>query len=174
MDDKRVRELISKDLFVIKDGRITLFRKIDYIMYPSRGIAVNFQRIGKDFGINFLFDLGYKTGLTHWEEISTTLNSIQKFLPSRLNSIFLIMEMTGQGKIEILEDTKNKIVIKLINNPSINHSKDLFGKNSLVCYFYAGLYSAILSKEREIPKLRLNETKCITKGDSYCEFVYKK
>ncbi|MEM4625352.1 MAG: 4-vinyl reductase [Candidatus Pacearchaeota archaeon] len=167
------KEIISKDLFTIKSGRIILFKKIDYTMYPSRAFALNLQKIGEDFGVNFLFNLGYQTGIIHYEELLKVLSKLNKYLPQRLNSILFIMEMTGQGKLKILKSEKDELRVTLANNPSILHSKKMYGHKSKICNFYCGLYSAILSQQMNLTKLKFKEIKCITKGDNVCEFLYQ-
>lgn len=174
MATEEIKEIVMKNLLKVEKGRPKLFNALDYTMYPARAMAITLQHVFKDFGESFMFKIGFKAGDEAEKEREKAIKLIQRFLPERLSSLFLVFEITGLGKIEIQECDvkKQKLILKMTNNPAVDNAKELYGGKSGICSFFRGVYSSIVEKNLGIKNCKLKETKCITKGDPYCEFRF--
>ena len=169
-----LKELMLKKAVTIEDNRIKLFHTINYTLYPARALAVVLQLLGEKGGKKYLFELGKTMASDAIDEIYEYFQKVGKFIPDRIKALQPILEISGFAKFDKIEFYKGKIILKLSSHPVIDFSVELFGKNSVVCEFYRAVFSAFCQKLLKFKKCELNESKCISKGDPYCEWVFGK
>ena len=87
-----------------------------------------------------------------------------------LDNVLTQNRMTGWGASRILNYDKKRetLTILLENNPlaATLNTKDIAG---VVCNFHRGYWIGVVSEILE-KQVNCTETRCISKGDSYCEF----
>lgn len=166
VDKKKIDEFLVKGLFKIINGRISILKDIDYIMYPTRGVVVNFQQVGEDLGADFVYDLGYEMGKKTKKILNENISSLKNYLPEKFQSIYFLLEITGHGMISTIKQDENKISFKVSNNKSLEFGKSLYKKKSYVAEHYAGYYLAFF----DFPKECLRKIKS---GKSY-SFEYER
>lgn len=165
-------ERLAKKLLKIDNGGVKFFNKIDYIMFPACSMGEMLQKIGKDFGSEYLFELGYEAGKDGSNEMFEKLGLLAKSTMSNIKIINIMFETLGFGRFDIKYIRKNSILFHLTGHPVIEYGKMKFGKNSKICSHYAGIFSIHAEKELKVKDCKLKETQCITKGDKFCEFHY--
>jgi len=85
-----------------------------------------------------------------------------------------LTEFTGFGTIRIIKWSVEKnghhlVKIHVKNNPVIEHSKRLYGKKSMGCAFFRGVFSAHLEFETYAKNVNFVEKHCqCKKGGGYC------
>jgi hypothetical protein len=93
-------------------------------------------------------------------------------------AIIEMLEFIGYGKIEFIKAHIEKsghhhIIIHVKDNPVIEHSYKLFGKKSMVCKWFMGVFAAHGELELGIRNTNLKENKCVCKSSPYCEWETK-
>ncbi len=121
------------------------------------------ERFGDEIALTVLYHLGYSVGLKafelHFEEYAGDLTKC-------LNILSALLLSYGWARIETVSASKNGICIRAYDlwECSILDRRGSTGSS----YFrgtLAGLFSRILGSE-----VSVIETKCISKGDPFCEF----
>jgi predicted hydrocarbon binding protein len=163
------KELVTKNLITVVNNRLNLLNEIDLTTYGARAWAYTLQEIGKKKDEKFLFDLGYLMGGDVAEELLAVLKKKREFITKKLYDLTNIIQLTGFGIVTIKKEN-NKTKITVENNYTIIYAKELYGKDSKVCSFYAGVYSAFFNKF-EGKNIKLKQQNCICKGDSKCIFI---
>lgn len=156
-----------------------MFGKIDYVMFPASALGEMWQKLGKDFGDEYLFDLGYIAGKDGSKEMLDKLGMLNKSVPINKSIIDKMFETLGFGnmKFEILHSKQGKCLLKLTNHPVIEYGKRLFGNKSKICSLYRGIFSIHGERELRIKNCHFIETQCICNGDKQCEWstgIFKK
>ena len=95
-------------------------------------------------------------------------------IAKRLKMVQTFMEMIGFGKAEVIvyNIKDKKALLHLTNHPVLEWGKKLYGKNSMVCSYYLGVYSAHAASEMKIKGAKLVETQCIRNGARFCEWSF--
>lgn len=178
-----VSDILSKLLlgraFTTEKGRIVTFGRIMWILYPARAMAKMLQDIGKKNGEEYLYKLGYDGGKDFFDEISKTLGLKVKAGRIVEEVILSLTQFTGFGLVEltkwdIKKDGHHEIRIQVHNNPVVEHSKRLYGKKSMACTFFRGVFSAHTEFGTYAKKVKFVEKSCICKqGGRFCEWVTK-
>ena len=57
-----LKKLLWGNAFATERGRIKLFGKMDWTLFPSRALALDLQMIGDKLGEDFVYELGYQAG----------------------------------------------------------------------------------------------------------------
>lgn len=169
-----LKELIVKKAIAIEDNRIKLFHTIDYTLYPARALAIILQQLGKKGGKKYLFKLGSIMGNTAINEMEDYLKKVEKFVPDRIKTLQPILEISGFAKFNKIEYRNKSIIFQLSDHSVIKFGKELFGKYSMICEFYRAIFCEFCQKLLKHKKCELVETRCVTKGDPYCEWIYMK
>ncbi len=167
-----LKDLIVKKALKLDKGRVKMFHKIDYIMFPASGMSEMLQKIGEDKGEKYLFDLGYKAGTDGADEMLDVLGLVSKSIPQNLSIIFKMFETLGFGKMvfKIFQAKQGRTLLNLTNNPVIDYAKIHFKNKSLVCAHYMGIFSVHGEKDLRITDCMFRETQCVCKGDDFCEW----
>ena len=159
-----------------KKGRIALFEKMDYVMYPAVGLAITLQEIAEKNGEDFLFDISYKASLKAGEEMIKLMGLKPRTGHALLNTLSEFLEFTGYGKLEFItskiEKDHHHLIIHIKDNPTVEYAKQIYGSKSMVCGFFRGMYSAYGNLIFGI-KMKFKENKCFCRGAPYCEFESK-
>lgn len=158
----------------IDNGQPVLLKKIPFMMFPARSMAVFIQKISEDFDDDFIFDLGYEAGKQSGEEFMNDLGWIGKSFAIRKNSMFKMLEVMGFGKFEFSywNAKQNKILLRVENLPVIEHAAKLYGQNEKSSLLYKAVYSAHANVEFGMTDCKLVETQSISKGDDFFEWSF--
>lgn len=167
-----LKESILKRLVKVEDGRVKMFGKIDYIMFPGVAMAEFLHQIGKDMGEEYLFDLGYKAGLDGANEMIEKLGLFANSIPTNMNIINVMFETLGFGKmnIKVMHSEEGQILLTLVEHPVIDYAKIKYGNKTRVCAHYRGIFSIHAEKDLKVKNCKLIETQCVLKGDAFCEW----
>jgi predicted hydrocarbon binding protein len=84
-----------------------------------------------------------------------------------------ISELAGWGKFDIIKFDNNEVILSVRDSPIARYILDKYGKQkhntcSWIMGEQAGIISYFLDKDVDG-----TETKCLAKGDPYCEFVFR-
>lgn len=167
--DKIVRGTLKID-----QGQPVLLKKIPYMMYPARSMAVLIQKIADQLDDDALFQLGYDAGMLAGKEFIDKLGWLGKSLLHRKKSLFRMFEVMGFGKIDVKYWNANKdmVVIHMTDHPVIEHAIKLYGKKEKSSLFYRGIYSAHTHFEFGIENCKFVETQSQTKGAKFFEWSF--
>jgi predicted hydrocarbon binding protein len=173
MFDDLYKKILMRTL-KIEHGQPILLNKIPFVMFPARSMAKFVQKIGEDFGEDYVYDLGFKAGKMVAEEFVKKLGWIEQAFSKRMSNLLQMFEVMGFGKMTILAwNTKDKkVLIRLTNHPVISHSVRIFGKNEKICTFYRGIFSAHVDYELGVEGCHFIETQCISKNAKFCEWSH--
>ena len=169
--------LISRG-FTTEKSRIKMFGKMDWTLYPSRGFTHILQEIGERMGPKELYRIGYEEGLMNGEEMLKASGAKLKGGWLSLQVVLALLDFIGYGNVNFVKyDVKpgghHHVIIHVMNNPMVEHGKEMYGEKSMVCEFIAGLFSGHGEIELGIKNAHLKENQCFCKGAQYCEFESK-
>jgi predicted hydrocarbon binding protein len=170
-----ISEIISKKLLISTDKNfLQLFNSVDISMYGGRAWAFTLQELGIKKNKDYLFEIGEVMGKDAAQEVKEVLEKKKVFLPKEIQILDNIIEATGFGVVKTVDYIpKKEITLEVTVNPTINFGKEMYDADSLVCSFYAGVYSGFINAFLDLINCRLLEKKCICKGDEKCIFSYK-
>jgi hypothetical protein len=173
-----LKKMLIGRAFSNEKGRITLYGKMDWMMFPARGLAMNFQSIAEKNGPEYLRKLGREAGRDAGIEIIKASGhqlkpgwTTQKIITALLDFIgFGILKFT---KTDIGKDGHHHIKMHITHNPVIEHGARLYGKKSMVCEWFMGVYEAHGELELGIKNAKLKENHCLKDGFPQCEWESK-
>lgn len=173
-----LKKMLLGRAFKTEKGRIRLFGDMDWILIPAKSIAINFQHIAKKNGPKYLYKMGYEAGKDAAEEMIKHMRIKLKGGWSSQKAVVALLEFIGFGKVDFIKVDMKKnghhhAIIHVQENPVIEHAKKLFGKKSMVCNWFMGVYSAHAQMELGLKNAKLKERKCYCKGSSFCEWETK-
>ncbi|HID66309.1 MAG TPA: hypothetical protein EYP32_05715 [Aquificaceae bacterium] len=162
---RAVRELrFEKGELTIADG------KERYILIPLRAYGALYNSIEKIVGdavSGILYVAGKDIGRGLAEEVKRRMDERKASgLEELARDAVKLLEELGFGKIELVESSPEKFVVRMYSSATSMHAK----KGKAVCHLergmLVGIAESILGK-RYVAK----EVKCRAKGDDYCEFI---
>ncbi len=170
-----LKKLLVGRAFGTERGRIKLFGQMDWTLYPSRAMAINFQQVAEKNGAEFLYKMGYDAGHSAAEEIIKYMHLKPHGGWATQEAVISLLDFIGFGKTEfvvakIKPDGHHHIVLHVKDNPVIEHARKLFGKKSMVCNWFMGVYAAHGEMELGVKHPKIIEKKCLCKGSPYCEW----
>ena len=170
-----LKKMLIGRAFSNERGRIKLFNMMDWTLYPSRALAMNFQQIAEKNGADFLYKLGYDAGHDAADEMIKYMQLKPRAGWATQEAIIALLDFIGFGKTEfvtskIQKDGHHHIILHVKDNPVIEHAGRLYGKKSMVCNWFMGVYSAHGEMELGVRNPKLVEKKCMAKGAPYCEW----
>jgi len=174
----RLKKMLIGRAFSNVDGRIRMFGKMDWLLFPARALALNFQSIGEKLGTDYLYKIGYEAGYDAGKEIIAATGAKLKGGWATQKIVTGLLDFIGFGNVGFIKSDFNKkgqhhFIIHVYGNPVIEHSVKLFGKKSMVCYWFRGVYSAHGNLELGLENCNFKENKCIKDGSPYCEWESK-
>jgi predicted hydrocarbon binding protein len=173
-----LKKLLIGRAFICEDGRIKLFGRMDWTFIPSKTLAVAFQDIGEKFGEDFLLKLGYEAGHDAGVEMVEYMKLKPKGGWVSQKAVIETLDFIGFGQMEFIKtDIKRSghhhVILHIRNNPVIEHSIRLYGKKSLSCAWFRGVYNAHGELELGLKNVNLLETHCMKDGFHDCEWETK-
>ena len=171
------KKLIFGNLFATERGRIKLFHKMDWTLFPSRALALNLQTIGEKLGEEFLYKLGYQAGKDAAKEMIKYMRLKPRGGWITQKTVISMLDFIGFGKTQFMRSKvkgrHHHIIVHVRDNPVIEHGASMFGAKSMVCKWFMGVYAAHGEMELGVGHVRLKENKCIRLGSPYCEWETK-
>lgn len=172
-----LKKLLFGRAFETERGRIKLFGKMDWTLFPSRALALNLQTIGEKLGQDFVYKLGYQAGKDAAKEMVKYMGLKPKGGWVTQKAVIAILDFIGFGKPDFVKvNIKNghhHIIVHVRDNPVIEHGAKMFVAKSMVCKWFMGVYAAHVEMELGISHVRLKENKCVRLGSPYCEWETK-
>ncbi len=173
-----LKKMLIGRAFSNEKGRIKLYGKMDWVLIPARALAINFQSIAEDNGKEYLRKLGREAGHDAALEIIKYSGMQIKSGWITQNAVTALLDFIGFGQIEFIKadvkkDGHHHIIIHIKNNPVIEHAVQLFGKKSMVCEWFMGVYEAHGEIEFGIKNAQLVENQCLKNGFPHCEWETK-
>lgn len=167
------KKLLIGRAFTAEDGSIVTFGKVFWILFPAKAMAIMLQDIGKKNGEAYLYKLGYDAGKDFGEEVSKALGFNLKAGKTVEQAVLSFTEFTGFGLVKIIKwdakkDGHHLISLEMSKNPVIRHSKALYGKNSIACTFFRGVFAGNTEMESYAKNVKFVEKSCICKGSQNC------
>ncbi|RLG60237.1 hypothetical protein DRN87_04475 [Candidatus Geothermarchaeota archaeon] len=106
----------------------------------------------------------YYTGLKIGKELWIKLDKLSEKAADKIKIFRYLFSLYGLGKLEYIDNQEVKVV-KLYDSIECKHG---VGSNKSYSHFIRGILAGIF--ENIYGKIEIVETKCISKGDKYCEF----
>lgn len=167
------KKLLIGRAFTAEEGSVTTFGRIHWILFPARAMAKMIQDIGNKNGESYLYKLGYDAGKDFGNEISQALGFKLKAGRMVEEAVLSLTEFTGFGLIKIIDWDLEKnghhlISLQVNKNPVTEHSKSLYGKKSMSCTFFRGVFAGNTELETYAKNVKFVEKRCICKGAKDC------
>jgi hypothetical protein len=173
-----LKKMLIGRAFSNEHGRIKLYGKMDWMMFPARALAMNFQSIAEKSGPEYLRKLGRVAGTDANHEIlaCTSMKEGGGWVTQKV--IIALLDFIGFGqtrfiKTDLKEDGHHHFKMHLMNNPVIEHAVKLYGKKSMVCQWFMGVYEAHGELGLGLKNCKITETQCIKDGFPHCEWESK-
>lgn len=169
------RDMLIGRWFTTERGRIKMFGKMDWTLYPSKALAHFFQVIGEKLGEEYLFNLSYINGRRNGEEMVSCMGLKPKGGWITQKAIINLLDFLGYGKLEFItskieSNGHHHIIIHSHESPIIEHAVKLYGKKQMACTYWRGLLSGHAEIELGCKNVRAIENDCISKGAKYCVY----
>ncbi len=174
-----LKKMLIGRAFSNEKGRIKLFGKMDWMLYPARAMAYTIHSIGERLGDDYVFALGYMAGYDAGKEITAATGIKLRGGWTSQKVVVSLLDFIGFGTVDIIKgkiidsNGNHDIVLHVKDNPEIEHGIKLFGKKEHICTFFRGVYSAHLDLEMGTKKCKLKEVKCMRDGHPHCEWASK-
>ena len=167
-------DLIMRDVLIGKDNQLKLFQNISYSMYPARALAIGLQKIHMDSDEKYIRRLAGIFGKNSADTVKHEFDRKSRYLKKEYQQLPIIIEISGFGKLHSFKENKDKFIIQVKDHPVIIRSNVLYGKKSIACVFYGQIYAEYLRSFYMLKKPDFMHTKCICRGDKFCEWTLKK
>ena len=173
-----LQKMLMSKAFETEKGRIVTFGRIFWILFPARAMAIMLQKIGEKNGKEHLYNLGYAAGKDFGEEIADVLGFKLKGGRVVESAVLSLTEFAGFGTVKIVrwnieKNGRHLITLKIENNPVVERSKTLYGKKSMACTFFRGVFSAHAQLETYAKNVKFVEKTCVCKKGLFCEWESK-
>lgn len=173
-----LRDMLIGKAFSTEKGRIKMFGKMDWTLYPSKGLAHFFQVIGEKLGEEYLFDLSYKNGKFNGRVMVNAMSIKPMGGWMTQNAIINLLDFLGYGRLEFVvsklkPDGHHHLVFHSTENPIVEHAVRMYGKKQMSCVYWRGLLSGHGEVELGGKNIRLKENKCLSGGSPRCIYESK-
>lgn len=170
-----LKKMLLGRAFTTEKGRIKLFGRTDWTMQPAISLAYVLQEVGKKNGEEFLFKLGYESGKLGAKELVDATGIKLKGDKVTQKMVIELLEFIGEGRMRMVKldskkDGHHHFIINVTDNPITEHANVLYGKDSMICSFFRGVYSAHAENEFKLKNVRFKEIRCVCKGSRQCEW----
>jgi len=163
------KELITRNILSVDNNRLKILNSINITMYGSKAWVYTLQEIGKKKGAEHLQNIGYTMGSDAANEVTDVTLKKKKFLPTVIEDLGNIIEITGFGIVNI-EERDGNIKVNVIKNHIIDFAAEMYGNESLICHFYCGAYNGFLDIFKH-SKLNLKINTCKDKKEGITIFL---
>lgn len=172
------KKLLWGNAFATEHGRIKLFGRMDWTLFPSRALALNLQSIGEKLGEEFVYKLGYEAGKDAAGEMVKYMGLKPRGGWVTQKAVIAMLDFIGFGKpefvkVKIRKNGHHHIIVHVRDNPVIEHGARMFGTKSMACKWFMGVYAAHGEMELGVKNVKLKENRCIRLGSPYCEWETK-
>lgn len=169
------KKLLIGRAFSADEGRIKMFGRMYWIMYPARAFACHLQDVGEKLGPDYLWKMGYDAANDAGKEMLECMQLKPHGGWITIKAIIELLDFIGYGrpefvKSEIKSDGHHHIIIHVKQNPVIEHAAQMYGPKSLICNWFMGVYSAHGELELGVKNAHLKENKCLCHGTPFCEW----
>ena len=173
-----LKKMLIGRAFKNEKGRIQLYGKMDWMMFPARALAMNFQSIAEKNGPDYLRKLGREAGHDAGKEIVKAAGITPNPGWATQKVIIALLDFIGFGqltftKTDIEKDGHHHMIMHVKNNPVIEHAVKMYGKKCMVCEWFMGVYEAHGELELGVKNANLKENNCIKNGFPHCEWESK-
>lgn len=173
-----LKKMLIGRAFTNEHGRIRMYGRMDWVMFPARALAMNFQSIAEKNGPEYLRKLGWEAGYDAGIEIMKSTGGKLKGGWISLKITIALLDFIGFGQLEftktdLKKDGHHHFIMHVKNNPVIEHGVKLYGKKSMICEWFMGVYAAHAEVELGLKNPKFVETHCIKDGFPQCEWVTK-
>ncbi len=155
-----------------REGNVVLLDDLLMIIVPATFLSKIYELYGEEANKK-LYKLGEEFGktLAYLYEVNTGVRVSEiGLLPSTLKTLLNFLLRGGFGKLEEIREEKSHIVIKIKESIFPKILPEGRGKK---CYFLAG-YLAGIAQVLTGKKMVAYESKCVSEGHAYCEFIIPK
>ena len=97
------KKLLWGNAFAAERGRIKLFGRMDWTLFPSRALALNLQTIGEKLGEDFVYKLGYQAGKDAAKEMVKYMGLKPRGGWVTQKAVIAMLEFIGFGKPEFIK-----------------------------------------------------------------------
>jgi predicted hydrocarbon binding protein len=170
-----LKKAIFSRMFTADEGKIKLL-KSDYMLVHVPAMAEMIYDFSKiKGGKKKLYDTGYDSGEDVMLDFKSVLSPAKIIVNTMMNTMMGVQEMLGWGKFDLKKFDKKKSYMVIHWDSAIARAMiKKFGRQdepmcSWPCGVLAGALGVLLDD-----KLQARETKCIAKGDEYCELIIER
>ena len=158
------RKLMLLRSLDIYDGEFIIFKN-NFSLFPTSAIIELRKRLKKEGKLEILYKLG--------EDITESIiTHFKKYASSKEGSLTFwlnMIELSGLGKLEIIETKEDMAVINCKNSTVAR----LYGNvGEAVDELLAGIINAYFTFRFSKPT-ECKEVACLAKGERYCQFIVK-
>lgn len=168
-----LKETLFSKLSYDENGRLLLGNVI--VLIVPRRIFSTVQKsisdiLGDGCAALVMYNAGYSIG---YDVLSKVIEKFSNDIRSAFEFFITILTTRGWGELKIVEFDTDKNTYRVQVRSS--YGEDLKPSRRAVCHFIRGLLTGSLqcltdSRGKDV-KLYSRETKCVAKGDPYCEFL---
>jgi predicted hydrocarbon binding protein len=174
-----LEEFFRKILFArqlkVNDGYLSIYGE-PYVMFPAESFSILMESIIESSGKKGKIKI-YKEGVKIGESIAERLEkSINTKGDKLLEVIFNIGGMGGWGiwKLYKKDVSKKEGIVHGYNIATAKYSYLRKKKNEPSCHFLRGIIAGELRVSWVSRDIDVIETRCISQGSDYCEFIAKR
>ena len=173
-----LKKMLIGRAFTNEKGRIKLYGQMDWMMFPARALAMNFQSIAEKNGKEYLKRLGKEAGTDANEEILRCTGSKPRGGWTTQKVIIALLDFIGFGQTKFIKTDRDKegrhhFILHVTNNPVIEQGVRMYGKKSMVCEWFMGVYAAHGELGLGLKNVNLHENNCMKNGFPHCEWESK-
>lgn len=174
-----LKKMLIGRAFTNEHGRIKLYGKMDWMMFPARALAKNLQSIAEKNGKEYLRQLGKEAGTDAGHEILKCTGMKPSGGWTTQKVFIALLDFIGFGQTKFTKtdwDSKSghhHFIMQLNNNPVIEVGVKLFGKKSMVCEWFKGVYEAHGELGLGLKNCKIKENHCMKDGYPQCEWESK-
>lgn len=173
-----LKKMLIGRAFSNEHGRIKMYGRMDWLMFPARALAMNFQTIGEKSGKEYLRKLGREAGIDANKEILKSSGMKPSGGWTTQKVLIALLDFIGFGQTKFLKTDQDKkghhhFIFHVTNNPVIEHSVKMYGKKSMACEWFMGVYEAHGERGLGLKNVTLHENHCMKDGFPHCEWETK-
>ena len=121
------KKLLWGNAFATEQGRIKLFGRMDWTLFPSRALALNLQTIRENLREDFVYQLGYQAGKDAAKKMVKYMGLKPRGGWVTQKAVIAMLDFIGFGKPEFVHVKVKKgghhhIVVHVRDNPVIEQN----------------------------------------------------
>ncbi len=165
------------DTLALNKGRMSL-STVPFAIFLTKSIYYMQEELKKHTGDSWkkiLYDSGKTDAFvanTSYLHICAEDQTLKNLLTDNKKAIYFLEQQynkIGKGIIKVEYNLKQDSIVLLQYSPIALEYVEHGGSKEPQCYYFAGVYAGSMSIFH--PGAEAKETKCMAKGDPYCEFI---